>query len=157
MSVARAYSYQAESAADQCGKAHSAGRQVDFALRAKCFAMVVMICALASFVTLRSEALMRNGYTLVVLKQQLTQVEKENEILRLEIAKQKSPERIQNIAMTELGLVAPQQVYCAQSEGAAPQSAAVAKASTRETGVWERILGLFGQGKVEAAIRPSSE
>jgi len=82
-------------------------------LRAKCFIIVIMAAVIAMFVTMRSETIIRAGYDLVQMKAQLIKLEKENDSLRLDIAKLKSPQRIQSIATTELGMVVPQNIYCA--------------------------------------------
>ncbi|MGI6092582.1 MAG: cell division protein FtsL [Veillonellaceae bacterium] len=82
-------------------------------LRLKCFMMVTMIAIAAMFVTIRSEAIIRAGYELVQTKAQILKYEKENEMLRLDIAKLKSPQRIQQIATAQFGMVVPQNVYCA--------------------------------------------
>lgn len=84
-------------------------------LRVKCFFMFVMIAIAAMFVTIRSEAIIRAGYELVQTKAQMVSYEKENEVLRLEIAKLRSPQRIQHIATTQFGMVVPQNVYCASN------------------------------------------
>lgn len=87
----------------------------DVALRVKCLTTVVMIIGIAMFLTASSEMIIRSGYELVQMKLQVLKLEKENELLQLDIAKLKSPQRIQNIATTELGMVIPQSVYCAES------------------------------------------
>lgn len=84
-------------------------------LRIKCFLMVTMIAIAAMFVTVRSEAIIRAGYELVQTKAQVIKYEKENEALRLEIAKLRSPQRIQHIATTQFGMVSPQNVYYASN------------------------------------------
>lgn len=87
--------------------------KVNVALRVKCLIMVVLVVAIAFFATIRSEAIVRDGYELVQMKAQVVKLEKENELMRLDIAKLKAPQRIQNIATTQLGMVLPQTVYCA--------------------------------------------
>ena len=89
--------------------------KLDIALRTKCLITVLLVAAVAIFVTVRSEAIIRAGYDLVQLKSQALSLQRENELLRLDIAKLKSPQRIQNIATAELGLVMPQNVYRAES------------------------------------------
>lgn len=87
--------------------------KLDIALRARCLATVILLVAIAIVATVRSEAIVRNGYDLVQMKSKTLSLQKENELLRLDIAKLKSPQRIQAIATTELGMVMPQGVYCA--------------------------------------------
>lgn len=89
--------------------------KLDIALRAKCLITVVLVAAVAIFVTVRSEAIIRAGYDLVQLKSQALSLQRDNEQLRLDIAKLKSPQRIQYIATAELGMVMPQNVYRAES------------------------------------------
>jgi len=89
--------------------------KLDIALRSKCLITVVLVAVIAIFVTVRSEAMIRAGYDLVQLKSQALHLERENERLRLDVAKLKSPQRIQHIATAELGMVMPQNVYCAES------------------------------------------
>ncbi len=87
--------------------------RLNIALRVKCLVTVVIAAIIAMVVTVQSESIVRNGYDLVKMKAQVAKIEKENEILRLDIAKLKSPQRIQQIATSELGMVVPQNVYCA--------------------------------------------
>ena len=89
--------------------------QLNIALRTKCLITVVLVAVLAIFVTARSEAIIRAGYDLVQIKSQAISLQRENELLRLDIAKLKSPQRIQYIATAELGMVLPQNVYRAES------------------------------------------
>lgn len=89
--------------------------KLDIALRVKCLITVLLIVAAAVVVTVRSESIVRAGYELVQLKSQALSLQKENELLRLEIAKLKSPQRIQKIATVELGMVMPQNIYYAES------------------------------------------
>lgn len=96
--------------------------KLDIALRVKCLITVLLIAAVAVVVTVRSESIVRAGYELVQLKSQALNVQKENELLRLEIAKLKSPQRIQKIATVELGMVMPQNVYYAESLPQSTQS-----------------------------------
>lgn len=87
----------------------------DIALRVKCLTTVTIVVFLAMFLTAYSEAIIRSGYELVQMKLQVIKLEKENELIKLDIAKLKSSQRIQNIATVELGMVMPQKVYYAES------------------------------------------
>jgi len=85
--------------------------KIDVVLRAKCLITVMLIAAIVMFVTMRSEAIVRAGYDLVQVKSQALAMQRENELLQLEIAKLKSPQRIKSIATSELGMVIPQNLY----------------------------------------------
>jgi cell division protein FtsL len=87
----------------------------DIALRVKCLTTVILIALAAIIVTACSESIIRAGYELVQLKSQVNKLEKENELLQLDIAKLRSPQRIQTIAINELGMVVPQNVYYAEN------------------------------------------
>jgi cell division protein FtsL len=86
----------------------------DIALRVKCLTIVTIVVFIAMFLTACSEAIIRSGYELVQMKLQVIKLEKENELLKLDIAKLRSPQRIQNIATVELGMGIPQNVYYAE-------------------------------------------
>lgn len=62
-------------------------------------------------VVVRSGISASRGYALVATNNQAQQLELENERLRVEIAKLKSPERIKRIAEDELGMVVPRKMY----------------------------------------------
>ncbi|GMA99705.1 cell division protein FtsL [Pelosinus sp. IPA-1] len=83
----------------------------DIALRVKCLTTVMIVAVAAFFLTVSSEAIIRSGYELVKMKSQVVKLEKENELLQLDIAKLRSPQRIQTIATSELGMVMPQSIY----------------------------------------------
>jgi len=89
--------------------------KLNIALRTKCLISVVLIAIVAIFITVRSEAIIRAGYDLVQLKSQAMSLQRENELLRLDIAKLKSPQRIQYIATAKLGMVMPQNIYHAET------------------------------------------
>ena len=58
----------------------------------------------------------RRGYELVQAQQAAVRLEQQNEQLRIEIARLKSPQRIQSIAAKDLGMVIPKQVYFASDK-----------------------------------------
>ena len=91
--------------------------QVDRKLRKRCFILIAVFAALAMFTTIRSEMIVSKGYALVQVKSQATQLESENERLKLENAKLKSPQRIKNMAMSNLGMIVPEEVYFASQSG----------------------------------------
>jgi len=77
------------------------------------------------------------------MKAQAAKLEKDNELLRLEIAKLKSPQRIQQIATTQLGMVTPQNTYYAT---AAPSSS-----GTVAGGKSGKVVGMLTMSKAEAS------
>ncbi|MBP2651448.1 MAG: cell division protein FtsL [Firmicutes bacterium] len=99
--------------------------QPNWQLRSKCLKLVAVAIMAAMVVTLHSEAMVRSGYSLVQMKKEAAKLEKENDLLRLEIAKLKSPERVAKIATSELGLVKPKNAYFA--DGYAPGAATLAQ------------------------------
>ena len=80
-------------------------------LRSRCQIAFIIISILAMLVTIRSGISASRGYALVATQNQAQQLEQENERLRVEIAKLKSPQRIKQIASEELGMVVPKKMY----------------------------------------------
>ena len=80
-------------------------------LRTECVVSALLVGALAMFVTWGSSSIVKAGYELVQARACLTKLEKQNELLRLEMARLKSPQRIQDIAVKQLGMIKPQTVY----------------------------------------------
>lgn len=115
-------------------------------LRTECLVSAVIVGLLAMTVTWGSSAIVKAGYELVQARASLTRVEKENELLRLEMAQLKSPKRIQTIAAEKLGMIKPQAVYIAGKEPGAGKSN---KVGTSET-VAVRSSLLFGNARAEA-------
>lgn len=96
--------------------AKSAGRRqmkLNTHLRSRCLILLVVLSAMALFVTVRSGMSASRGYDLVQVKQEAARLEKENEHLKLDIAQMKSPQRIKQIAVQDLGMVVPENVYFA--------------------------------------------
>lgn len=93
--------------------------RLDVQRRRKYFVFVTVLALMAVILTVQSEFVVRSGYELVKMKTQVASLEKENEVLHLDVAKLKSPARIERIAKKELGMVLPSVVYHAQtsSEG----------------------------------------
>jgi cell division protein FtsL len=87
----------------------------DTRFRAKFLTIVLMMTVMSMIVTLQSAFIVKTGYDVVQTKGQIAKMEKENELLHLDIAKMKSPQRIQQIATRDLGMVMPQNVYHATS------------------------------------------
>lgn len=84
---------------------------LDTKLRSRCQMLFVTVAILAMAVTVRSGISASRGYELVAIQQQIQQVEQENERLRIEIARLKSPQRIGQIAAGELGMEVPNKMY----------------------------------------------
>ena len=84
-------------------------------LRSKCVAAITLFAVMAMLVTLQSASIVKSGYELVQIKAQLAALEKENDYIRLDIAKLKSPQRIQTIATRELGMITPKNIYHASA------------------------------------------
>lgn len=99
-------------------------------LRKKCLFVAAIMAIMAMLVTVQSEVIVRSGYGLVQLKEQAAALEKENELLRLEIAKLKSPQRIQDIAVNKLGMVAPQTMLYANTSNSKAQNASAGQDKT---------------------------
>lgn len=77
-------------------------------VRRQCLQLIALAAVLAMLITIHSEVIVRAGYGLVDMKAQVVKAEQENDLLRLEVAKLKSPQRIQQIATADLGMVLPQ-------------------------------------------------
>lgn len=118
------------------------------ALRVRCLVLAVIMAVAAMFTTVRSEAIVRAGYDLVQLKAQAAKTERENEALKLEIARLKSPQRIQNIATSQLGMVVPQGVYYAAEP--ADNNKVQPSAVKEDTGLLAKLSGLVKSGASEA-------
>ncbi len=80
-------------------------------LRSRCRVAFIIISLLAMLVVIRSGISASRGYALVATQNQAQQLEQENERLRIEIAKLKSPLRIKQIAQDELGMDVPKKMY----------------------------------------------
>ena len=115
-------------------------------LRTECVVSAVVIGLLAMFVTWGSSSIVKAGYELVQARACLTQVEKQNELLRLEMARLKSPQRIQKIAVGQLGMIKPQTVYMAAKEASGKKPA---KDGGLETVAMQHSV-LFGNARAEA-------
>ena len=85
--------------------------KLDKLLRSRCQFAFIVISILAMLVVIRSGISASRGYALVATQTQAQQLEHENERLRVEIAKLKSPQRIKQIASEELGMVIPKKMY----------------------------------------------
>lgn len=111
-----------------------AAKRADSGVRRQGLQIMFLVIAAVMLITVHSEAIIHSGYDLVQMKAQAAQLEKENEALKLDIAKLKSPQRIQQIATSELGMVQPQNAYYAS---AAAPAAAAAKRQPQSAGMLE--------------------
>ena len=85
--------------------------KLDHLLRSRCRLAFLIISLLAMLVVIRSGISASRGYALVETQNKAQYVEMENERLRIEIAKLKSPQRIKQIAADELGMGVPAKMY----------------------------------------------
>ena len=85
--------------------------QLDYLLRSRCRLAFIIISVLAMLVVVRSGINASRGYALVATQNQTHELEQENERLRIEIAKLKSPIRIKQIAHDKLGMDVPKKMY----------------------------------------------
>ncbi len=86
-------------------------REVNTNLR-NCLRAIFFLIALgAMVVTLLGGISANNGYTLLETQQNADQLEQENERLKIEIAQLKSPARIESIAVEQLHMQVPQNMY----------------------------------------------
>jgi len=118
-------------------------------LRTECVVSAIVVGLLAMFVTWGSSSIVKAGYELVQARACLTRVEKQNELLRLEMARLKSPQRIQAIATTQLGMIKPQAVYIVAKDTNVAKTAKPVKAGSSEM-VAARSSILCGNARAEA-------
>ena len=85
-------------------------------LRSRAQVLFIAFAVLAMAVTVRSGISASRGYALVAVQTQAQSLEQENERLRVEIAKLKSPTRIQGIAESELHMKTPTKMYFAHEK-----------------------------------------
>ena len=80
-------------------------------LRSRCRIFFTVFAIFAMAIVIRSGICASRGYALVATQEQAQQIELENERLRVEIAKLKSPQRIKEIAEEKLGMIVPRKMY----------------------------------------------
>ncbi|WP_425060768.1 Cell division protein FtsL [Sporomusa carbonis] len=124
-------------------------QKVDKRLRVKCLTLVAIAILMAAVITIQRAAIVQAGYDLVKLKGQVAKIEKENELLRLDIAKLKSPQRIEEIATKELGMVVPKNAYYASAVMSASNEDQPVAATN--AGITEKILSAIKVNKAEAS------
>ena len=86
-------------------------REINTNLRNCLRAIFFLIACGAMVVTLLGGIGARNGYILLETQQDAEQLEQENERLKIEIAQLKSPARIEAIAVEQLHMRVPQNMY----------------------------------------------
>lgn len=124
-------------------------QKADKRLRVKCLTLVVIAAVMAVVTTMQSAAIIQSGYDLVKIKAQVAKVEKENELLRLDIAKLKAPQRIEEFAVKELGMVVPKNAYYASAAMAVNGQSQPDMASNPS--VAEKLLSTVRVSRVEAS------
>ena len=99
----------------QAAKDERNDRFAQFRLRRQ----IVFICMIVAGVMIsqiaQRELIVRSSYQLVSVKNQVNNLQKENEFLKIELAGLSSPDRIQQIATKELGMVVPERVHYVQT------------------------------------------
>lgn len=85
-------------------------------LRSKCLVLLAFVSALAMLLTFLNGLSASRGYELVQSKQETIRIEAENERLRLEVAQMKTPQRIKQIAVEDLGMQVSGKVYFASDK-----------------------------------------
>ncbi|MDF2570590.1 MAG: ftsL 1 [Sporomusa sp.] len=124
-------------------------QKADKRLRVKCLTLVIITAVMAAVTTMQSAAIVQSGYDLVRIKSKVAKVEKENELLRLDIAKLKSPQRIEEIAVKELGMVVPKNAYYATAT--TPESSQSQPLMVSNTDVAEKLLSSLKVNRAEAS------
>lgn len=84
-------------------------------LRRKCFSLLILIFTASMLMVAQNDQLVQTSYKLVEMKEHVAELEKENQSLCIDVARLKSPERIENIATHQLGLVFPDAKYLSTS------------------------------------------
>ena len=89
---------------------------LDTSTRSHCQILFLTMAVLAMLVTVGSGVSASRGYALVAVQQKADALEQENERLKIDSAKLKSPERIKNIAQDQLGMEVPKHTYFSQEK-----------------------------------------
>lgn len=113
--------------------------------RALIMALVVFLPAVA-YVSQRTEAA-RSGYTILSLREDVSALREDNARLLAAVTALKSPDRIERIAVHDLGMVAPKQQQLA---ALTLPLAAVASREIPGPSVWTRLVTWLGLGEAEA-------
>jgi len=115
-------------------------------LRTRFFGFILFLAAMAMILTLQNSFIVKNGYDVVQVKSDIFKMEKENERLQLDIAKMKSPQRIQAIAAKDLGMISPQSTYHAS---AGSQKASYVTIAQQQQSKENRGAGIVAFNKTE--------
>lgn len=89
---------------------------LDTSTRSHCQILFLTLAVLAMLVTIGSGISASRGYALVEVQQQAEALEQENERLKIDIARLKSPERIKEIAKNQLDMEVPKHTYFSQEK-----------------------------------------
>lgn len=107
------------------------------------FFRVVIVVAVAILITGRYAAIARTSYEIAKLKYAVATLEKEQEALQINVTGLKAPGRVQEIAVSRLGMQLPEKVYYASAESFGHQKQAGAGVLRTATVPW-------GAAKAEA-------
>jgi cell division protein FtsL len=111
------------------------------------FFMVIIVVAIAISITGRYAEIARTNYEIAKLKYAVAKLEKENEAMQINVASLKAPGRVQQIAVSRLGMQLPDKVYYASSQPTGPQKQADVEAVRTAT------VSPLGAIRVEARSR----
>jgi cell division protein FtsL len=125
-------------------------RKADKRLRVKCLILVVLAAVMAAITTMQSATIIQAGYDLVKVKSQVAKIEKENELLRLDISKLKSPQRIEEYATKNLGMVVAKNAYYATTV-VPDNSQSQTITSTNNNGIADKLLSAIKVNTAEAS------
>ena len=84
---------------------------LDTSTRSHAQLLFLTMAVMALLVTVGSGVGVSRGYALIEVQRQADQLEQENERLKIDIAKLKSPDRIKAIATDQLGMEVPKRTY----------------------------------------------
>ena len=84
---------------------------LDTSTRSHAQLLFLTMAVLALLVTVGSGVSASRGYALIEAQQQADRLEQENERLKIDLAKLKSPDRIKSIATDQLGMEVPKRTY----------------------------------------------
>ena len=85
-------------------------------LRGKIAAMLLAFMAIIGFLIYQNSMIAARGYEIVQVRMQAVKLEAENAQLKITNAHLKSPQRIRDIATSQLGMTIADQVYFAESK-----------------------------------------
>lgn len=102
--------------------------QTNPGLRRRVCAIFMTLAVLMAFQICQRELIVRGSYELVATKVKVNSLQKENDFLKIELAGLQSPERIQQAATAQLGMVVPQQVHYVHALPSKTDSESVAAA-----------------------------